>query len=165
MKQAITTIIFNRKRTEILLIKRRDIPVWVLPGGGLEPHETPENGAIRETLEETGFHVVIKRKVAEYTPINRLTHFTHFYECQIISGDPATGPETKEIHFFPLNELPKNLAPPYSDWIADAVENQPVMMEKKIKSSSYWNLIKLLMQHPLLVGRFLLTKAGIHINS
>lgn len=165
MKQAVTTIIFNRKRTEILLIKRRDIPVWVLPGGGLELHETPENGAVRETLEETGFHVVIKRKVAEYTPINRLTHFTHFFECQIISGQPSTGEETKEIHFFPLNALPKQIPPPYPDWIADACENQSVMLKKKITSSSYGNFMKLLVQHPLLVSRFLLTKAGIHFNS
>lgn len=30
---------------------------WTLPGGGLEPHETPEQAALREVFEETGLHV------------------------------------------------------------------------------------------------------------
>lgn len=101
MKQAVTTIIFNEKRTEILLIKRRDVPVWVLPGGGIEAGETPEDAAVRETFEETGCQVSITRKVAQYTPINKLSHFTYFFECAVLSGAPATGPETKEIRFLP----------------------------------------------------------------
>ncbi|HSX12538.1 MAG TPA: NUDIX hydrolase [Rhabdochlamydiaceae bacterium] len=165
MKQAVSTIIFNQERTEILLIKRRDIPVWVLPGGGLEAGETPEKAAARETLEETGFTVAIQRKVAHYSPINRLTHFTHFFECAILSGNPTVGVETKEVRFFPLNNLPKQLAPPYPDWIGDAMANHNTVLEKKIESSSYWNLVKLLIKHPHLVCRFLLTKAGIHFNS
>lgn len=30
---------------------------WTLPGGGVDKNETPENAAIRETKEETGFTV------------------------------------------------------------------------------------------------------------
>ena len=30
---------------------------WVPPGGQIEPGETPEQTAVRETLEETGYHV------------------------------------------------------------------------------------------------------------
>ncbi|HSX12181.1 MAG TPA: NUDIX domain-containing protein [Rhabdochlamydiaceae bacterium] len=165
MRQAVSTIIFNDERTEILLIKRRDVPVWVLPGGGLEQGESPEEAALRETLEETGFRVAIKRKVAQYSPINRLSHFTHFFECRVLSGEPTIGIETKEIRYFPLNALPKRLAPPYSDWIQDAEANKPLVLEKKIESSSYWNLVRHLIKHPLLVCRFLLTKVGIHFNS
>lgn len=165
MKQAVNVIIFSDDRKEILLIKRRDIPVWVLPGGGIELKETPEGAAVREAEEETGFTVTIDRKIAHYFPINRLSQITHFYECSIVSGAPKTGKETKEVCFYPLAALPKHLAPPYKDWIEDAIENHPGVMEKKIFSSSYWNLIKLLILHPILVARFLLTKIGIHINT
>lgn len=29
---------------------------WTLPGGGIDPGEHPEHAAVREVLEETGFH-------------------------------------------------------------------------------------------------------------
>ena len=67
-KQAVFGVLFNAERTQVLLIKRRDIPVWVFPGGGLDPNELPEEGVRREVLEETGYEVVIVRKIAEYQP-------------------------------------------------------------------------------------------------
>ncbi|MPV36945.1 NUDIX domain-containing protein [Georgenia subflava] len=32
---------------------------WTLPGGGMEPGETPQETAVREVLEETGFTVTL----------------------------------------------------------------------------------------------------------
>ncbi|MFS0866023.1 NUDIX hydrolase [Microbacterium sp. 179-B 1A2 NHS] len=32
-------------------------PAWTMPGGGLEEGEDPRDAAVREVLEETGFHV------------------------------------------------------------------------------------------------------------
>ncbi len=161
--QAVYGIVFNVAKSEVLLIKRRDIPVWVLPGGGLDPGETPEEGAIREVLEETGLQSSIVRKVAEYLPVNKMTKFSHLFECRIMSGSMKTGAETKDVSFFPLNALP-DLPPPYEGWIRDATSNHPTILRKKIEGVSYWVLIKLLLQHPILVGRYLLTKLGIHIN-
>lgn len=163
-KQAVFGIVFNDKRTEVLLVKRRDIPVWVLPGGGREPGETPESSAMREVLEETGYTVSIIRKVAEYLPVNKMTQLTHTFECQILSGAPTLGPETKDVKFFPLNTLPL-LAPPFPGWIADAAAQHPKMLRQKITGVNYWVLFKLLIQHPILVGRYLLTKVGIHLNN
>ena len=162
-KQAVYGIVFNEAKTEVLLIRRRDIPVWVLPGGGLDPGEAPELGAVREVLEETGFSVAIVRKVAEYLPVNRMTQFSHLYACRILSGTAQTGAETKEIRFFPLGALPP-LPPPFKGWIEDTVAAHPGMLRKKIEGVTYWILLKLLLQHPILVGRYLLTKLGIHIN-
>ncbi len=162
-KQAVYGIIFNEGRDAVLLIQRRDIPVWVLPGGGLEPGEKPEEAAVREVLEETGFTTTVVRKVAEYLPVNRMTQFTHLYECHIVEGTPLLGPETKGIRFFSLRELPE-LSPPFGGWIADAVANSPQLLRKKIEGVTYCVLIKLLILHPILVGRYLLTKLGIHIN-
>ena len=40
---------------EVLLIKRAKPPfLWSLPGGRIEPGETPEQAAVRELMEETG---------------------------------------------------------------------------------------------------------------
>lgn len=162
-REAVYGIIFNPERTEVLLIKRLDIPVWVLPGGGLDAGESPEQGAIREVFEETGFHAEVKRKVALYLPVNKMTQRTHLFECQIIHGKAQVGNETKEVRFFPLNALPQ-LPPPYEGWIGDSAANHGSVLCKKIEGVSYWVLLKLLIQHPILVGRYLLTKLGIHIN-
>ncbi|MES2121368.1 MAG: NUDIX domain-containing protein [Chlamydiota bacterium] len=159
-KQSVSGIVFDAKRESVLLIKRRDIPVWVLPGGGLDPNETPEQGVIRE---ETGYHVAIVRKSAEYLPVNKMTFLTHAYECRIMDGSAHCGDETLDVQFFPLHSLPK-LPPPYQGWIEDAAANHPAMLRKEIEGVSYWILLKLFLQHPLLVGRYLLTKLGIHLN-
>ncbi|MDP1879313.1 MAG: NUDIX hydrolase, partial [Parachlamydiaceae bacterium] len=61
-------IIFNNDNSQVLLVKRQDIPLWVMPGGGVDPGETTEEALLREVHEETGYHVKIIRKCAEYTP-------------------------------------------------------------------------------------------------
>lgn len=162
MAESVATILF--KDDKVLLIKRRDIPVWVLPGGGVEIGESPETAAGREMEEETGCQVEIIRKVALYTPKNRLSKITHFYEVKLKSGFLKTGNETKDLQFFSLSALPKHLPPPYAHWIADAAARHPHTLHKDVAGVSYPVLFKLLLQHPLLVGRFLLTKIGIHIN-
>lgn len=164
MEESVSCVIFNEAKTHVLLIKRRDIPVWVLPGGGIDPGEKPEAAALREAVEETGCTVKLKRKVANYIPVNRLTRPTHFFECALFEGSPQTGPETRDIAFFPLDQLPKKLVPFYKTWIDDALENAPNVLEKKIEKTSYWTFVHYLLTHPLLVIQFLLTRIGIHLN-
>ena len=43
----------------------------VVPGGGIEPGETPDEAAVRETLEETGLHVRVLRELG----VDDGTHF------------------------------------------------------------------------------------------
>jgi ADP-ribose pyrophosphatase YjhB (NUDIX family) len=164
-QQAVFGIIFDKDKKKILLIKRRDIPVWVLPGGGMEMSETPQDATIREVQEETGLLVKIVRQIAQYEPVNKLTQISHVFECEVISGQQQIGSETKSIQYFPIDSLPKHLAPPFPGWIKDALSFRKEIIRNKIEGVSYWILIKLLILHPILVIRFLLTKIGIHINS
>ena len=162
MSESVACILIEQDT--ILLIQRRDIPVWVLPGGGIEPGEKPEEAAVREMQEETGLQVSIVRKIAEYTPINRLAHFTHFFEAQKIAGRLTTGPETLDIQFFHCKQLPPLLAPPYDDWISDALLYSSQALKKKLTGVTYRKLLTSFLKHPILVCRFLLTKIGIHLN-
>lgn len=163
-KQAVFGIIFNSERTHVLMVKRRDIPVWVLPGGGLDQNETPEEGTLREILEETGYRAAIVRKVAEYLPVNKMTQYTHVFECRVVEGSAQTGAETQQVDYYPLTEL-RRLPPPFEGWILDAVANYPHLLRKKIEGVTWLKFFKLLLSHPILVGRYVLTKLGIHINS
>jgi hypothetical protein len=53
-----------------------------------------------------------------------------------IGGDLTTGPETKEIAFFPITQLPSPLPPPYPYWIADALQHSPSIIYKTIEKTS-----------------------------
>lgn len=161
---SIAGAIFSPDRTQILLIKRRDVPVWVLPGGGIEKNESPENAVIREIFEETGFTVKIKRLVGLYIPINRLAKVTHLYECHILHGEAILSSETSGIQFFSLSQLPKEIPPPFREWIEDAQNIQPPVT-KKLGSVNYTSLLFYFFSHPILVIRFLLSRMGIHVNT
>ena len=163
--KSVIGVIFSKNRKKILLTKRRDVPVWVLPGGGLEKNEKEKQAIEREVFEETGFIVKTIRKVGIYTPINRLTRKTHLFECLIESGKAKISDETKEVKFFPVDKLPKLLPPPYDEWIIDAHLNKEKVLNKKLKSVTYYKLFKNLILHPILVIRFLLSRIGIYINS
>lgn len=161
--KSVAGILFSPDRRAVLLIKRRDVPVWVLPGGGIDFNESSQDAVVREILEETGFTVKIDRLIGDYIPINRLSKRTHLYECSILSGEPLITSETQGIHFFPVSHLPP-LPPPYLEWIQDALQNLPPF-QRKLTSVSYFNLLKNLILHPILVIRFLLARLGLTINS
>ncbi len=164
-KKSVIGVVFSKDRNEILLTKRRDVPVWVLPGGGVEKNEDEKEAIKREIFEETGFNVHIKRKVGIYIPINKLTKKTHLYECSINSGIAKISNETKEIKFFPINNLPKLMPPPYDEWIKDAHQNNKTIIKKKLSNITYKKLLINFILHPTLVIRFLLSRIGIYINS
>jgi 8-oxo-dGTP diphosphatase len=165
MRQAVYGILFNEDKTQIILVKRRDLPVWVFPGGGLDEGETPEIGVIREVEEETGLKVEIVRKIAEYEPVNKLTQKTHYFECKAVGGIPKPSSESKEVAFFPLSKMPKRLAPPFALWLADALEEKKEVIKKPTEGVTYLILVKLLILHPILVIRYFLTKIGIRFNA
>lgn len=161
--KSVAGVIFSKDRSSVLLILRRDVPVWVLPGGGIEKNESAERAMIREILEETGFEVKINRLVGVYTPINRLARLTHLYECSIELGTASTSNETKDVRFFSIQKLPP-MPPPYEEWIHDALQTRETV-HRLLSSVNYWNLFKNLVFHPYLVFRFFLSRLGFPINS
>ncbi|KPM05544.1 diphosphoinositol polyphosphate phosphohydrolase 1-like protein, partial [Sarcoptes scabiei] len=49
----------------ILVSSSRAPNNWIVPGGGVEPNENPDQAAIRETEEEAGVKGVIKRSLGD----------------------------------------------------------------------------------------------------
>jgi len=104
------TIVFN-KEGHILLAKRKDYPLWDLPGGTLEKEEPLENCAIRETHEETGYVISIKQKIGEYYQ-PQYDDMQHLFLGELKGGYPIeNGPETEKVKWFSPNKLPVLMIP------------------------------------------------------
>lgn len=165
MERAVIGIVFDENKDRVLILKRRDVAIWVFPGGGIDPGETPENAVKREILEETGFSVSVTRKVAEYSPLNRLARLTYVFECHLISGQATIGAETREICFCPINALPKSFFFIHRDWLEDTLQNQLEPFVKPIHQVTYRNLFKYFLLHPIQVIRAILSRLGFPVNN
>lgn len=157
IQPAVIGIILNTDQTKVLLVKRRDIALWVLPGGGVDEGEGLEEALKREIQEETGFHIQIRRKCAEYTPINRLASLTNVFICQIESGQMALSDETAGIAFFSLKELPSTFFFPHAHWLQEGL-SQRGFIQRSLTEISYSALCLYFIRHPWLVIRFAWTR-------
>lgn len=106
-------------RGKIYVQKRLDTGLWAgfweLPGGRIERGEVPEQAVVREFMEETGFAVRVRSKLAVvkhgYTSY-RVT--LHCFALELEEGDGAgTGAEAGE-HSMPTPELTAATA---YDWL------------------------------------------------
>ncbi|MFC0623643.1 NUDIX hydrolase [Kribbella deserti] len=88
-----------------LVIQRNDNGRWEAPGGFLELNETIEEGAIREVLEETGIVVELENLTGIYKNMS-LGVINFVFRARAISGDPTTGPETKDTRWVTKDEVP-----------------------------------------------------------
>jgi 8-oxo-dGTP pyrophosphatase MutT (NUDIX family) len=82
----------------LLLMERwRDgMHYFSIPGGGIEPGETPEQTVMREILEETSVQVVAERQVLEMRDRD-IVH--RIYLCTYVSGEPVLPPDSPEALF------------------------------------------------------------------
>lgn len=155
MKDASFALIIEDKK--ILLTRRLDVPVWVLPGGGIERGESPEEAAIREVFEETGVHITLTDKTHELTPINRLAVPTHLYRAIPKNPPQKTSSETAENRYFPLSNLPKELFWPHRLWIEEALSTSS-LIQRPLTEISYRALLTTFLKHPSWVIRYLITR-------
>lgn len=150
-------IILTEDQSKVLLVRRRDLPVWVLPGGGVELCESPQDALLREVKEETGLSVAIQRQCADYTPINKLSSHTSIFLCSLVSGTPSLSSETDEIAYFPLNELPHSLFHLHAKWLQESISSE-ALIQRPLSEVSYSALIMYGLKHPWQVLRFAWTR-------
>lgn len=92
----------------IVLIRRAIPPgvgTWAQPGGFLEADETVIQGAIRETLEETGLTIEPTEIVGIYAQ-PRASVVIVAYRADIVGGEMVVTDETLDVQAFEIDDLP-----------------------------------------------------------
>jgi ADP-ribose pyrophosphatase YjhB (NUDIX family) len=93
---------------EVTLLRRGIEPArgaWAQPGGFLEVDETVAEGAVRETLEETGLLVEPVELIGLYSRLEAAV-VTLAYEARIIGGEARVTPEALEVRPFAPDAIP-----------------------------------------------------------
>ncbi|MGE7883567.1 NUDIX hydrolase [Bacillus sp. NPDC094077] len=126
-------IILNEKN-EILLQLRTDFNHWGIIGGALEYNETLEDALKREVFEETGLIIKNPEMFCTYSGPEFFQTYPNgdqvhgvlvIYICREFQGELVCDyTESKELHFFSLDELPSNLPPVIERVITDFKQKQ-----------------------------------------
>ena len=101
----------------IAMIHSLENNYYKLPGGGIEPGESRENALIRETLEETGLHI-IPETITEFGYIHRIRKSwdyedecfiqnNYYYFCEVT--DEVSDPHYEE------DEISEGFVPEFVD--------------------------------------------------
>jgi 8-oxo-dGTP pyrophosphatase MutT (NUDIX family) len=156
--------VFDKPKKKILLVKRRDVQIWVIPGGGIEDGETPEEAAVREVKEENGYEIEIVRKIAEYSWKGN-GRKSYLYEGRVIGGKATLSNESKAVEFYEMTRLPELLHPLIPDWLQDYKKDSKKVIRREMQGVTIRQALKNIGKHPVIVIRFILVRMGIRINT
>ena len=106
----------------VLLIKRRNPPPgWALPGGFVDYGETVEDAVVREIHEETGLTLTDAVQFRAYSDPTRdpRHHIVTLVFSGKATGALAAGDDAVDGQFFPIDQLPEEMAADHGEIIRD----------------------------------------------
>lgn len=125
-------LVFDRFR---LSAHGRKMRYYSIPGGGIDPDETPEAAVVREMREEMGVVVRAERLLVRQTTPSSLHHY---FLCTVTEGEPVFQLDSEEatdvsadnhyqVRWVPLRTLRRaHLFPDYRQALETIIDNQLV---------------------------------------
>ena len=119
----------------VLLVQRAIEPFkgyWDIPGGFLEAGEHPAAGAVREVGEETGLVIEPTEILGVFMDVYgaaREPTLNICYIARVVGGHPQAGSDAATMHWFPIDELPNDIA---FDWAKDALD----LLKERLENSA-----------------------------
>ncbi len=110
------TVVHDPSRGVLLLWRHRfitDTWGWEIPAGRIEPGESAEQAAARETLEETGWRPGPLTRLGAYAPSNGTSDqiFNVFVAAGATHvGEPTDVGESERVEWLPVDEVRKRIA-------------------------------------------------------
>ncbi|WP_069298562.1 NUDIX hydrolase [Neptunicoccus sediminis] len=97
----------------MLTLQNAEFPEIQLPGGGIDPGETPLQALHREVYEETGFHITNPRRIGAYQRYTYMPEYRiwarkvcHIYTCTAaLRIGPPTEPEHEVLWMSPREAI------------------------------------------------------------
>lgn len=129
-------ILLLNKDQKFLLLQRKDVAMWVIPGGRSELGEKPEETAVREFWEETGVKILKStiKLVVHYIPQENKYRHKYLFVCKTNAEiRPRLTNESQALGFYSLNTLPFPVSMYEKSRIQDALSaiNDKKVIEKK----------------------------------
>jgi len=118
--KVVAVAIIANENQELLLVKRNIEPAigeWAFPSGYVDSGEAVENAVVREAKEETNLDIAVEKLIGVYSntgnPIILIV-----YSASPTGGKLLPGPESQDVRWFKLNDIPK-LPFPHDNTIID----------------------------------------------
>ena len=108
----------------VLIAEREDGKGWNLPGGGVQPNESPWEAALRETREEVGVEAALTRLAGLYwAPSARALIFS--FEGTVAAGTARPLAETSAVAWADPAALPATMLPRHAERVRDVLDAAP----------------------------------------
>jgi len=133
------TLLVHDAEKRLLLLQRSDNRAWGLPGGAVEPGERAEDTVRRDTLEETGLHVLAVELFGVYSGPELFYEYPNGDQVYNISIVFSANPKVEDIHlnrehidwcFFPFQDLPDEISPPQQPILKEYVARRTALLMK-----------------------------------
>jgi len=108
--------VFDPRDRLLMVRETSDGGRWTLPGGWADVNRSAAENAVKEALEESGYHVRVLKLAALWDrtrqghPAGVFSCAKVFFICEPTGGAATTSHETSEVAWFAEDELPSDLS-------------------------------------------------------